>query len=55
MDIHERFLVKTKFRSISESGMRGNVERIEGGLIIKIEEGLFFGNTVMTKIMVYKY
>ncbi|KAJ3305879.1 Solute carrier 26 [Blyttiomyces sp. JEL0837] len=38
--------VKTKFRSISE---HNQVERIEGGLVIRIEEGLFFGNVGQLK------
>ncbi|KAJ3213466.1 Solute carrier 26 [Dinochytrium kinnereticum] len=38
--------VKTKFRSITEAG---KVEPIEGALVIRIEEGLFFGNTGQLK------
>ncbi|KAJ3033463.1 Solute carrier 26, partial [Rhizophlyctis rosea] len=38
--------VKTKFRSVTDSS---SVERIEGALIIRIEEGLFFGNTGQLK------
>ncbi|KAI9199812.1 sulfate transporter family-domain-containing protein [Polychytrium aggregatum] len=34
--------LKSKFRSIHDTR---RIERIEGGLIIRIEEGLFFGNT----------
>lgn len=35
--------VKTKFRSTSDEDGR-RIERIEGGLVIRIEEGMFFGN-----------
>ncbi|KAJ3101434.1 Solute carrier 26 [Phlyctochytrium planicorne] len=38
--------VKTKFRSITESNQ---VQPIEGALVIRIEEGLFFGNTGQLK------
>ncbi|KAI8833909.1 hypothetical protein BC829DRAFT_422437 [Chytridium lagenaria] len=38
--------LKTKFRSITETGQ---VEPIEGCLVIRIEEGLFFGNTGQLK------
>ncbi|KAJ3044275.1 Solute carrier 26 [Rhizophlyctis rosea] len=38
--------VKTKFRSINESN---RVEKIEGALVIRIEEGLFFGNSGQLK------
>ncbi|KAJ3112338.1 Solute carrier 26 [Phlyctochytrium bullatum] len=38
--------VKTKFRSITESSQ---VEPIEGALVIRIEEGLFFGNSGQLK------
>ena len=38
--------VKNKFRSITDSG---SVERIEGALVIRVEEGLFFGNTGQLK------
>ncbi|KAJ1549350.1 Solute carrier 26, partial [Cladochytrium tenue] len=34
--------VKVKFRSISD---KAEVERIEGSLVIRVEEGLYFGNT----------
>ncbi|KAJ3162548.1 Solute carrier 26, partial [Irineochytrium annulatum] len=38
--------VKTKFRSITDSAQ---VQPIEGALVIRIEEGLFFGNTGQLK------
>ncbi|KAJ1567373.1 Solute carrier 26 [Cladochytrium tenue] len=38
--------VKVKFRSISD---KAEVERIEGSLVIRVEEGLFFGNTGQLK------
>ncbi|KAI9366042.1 sulfate transporter family-domain-containing protein [Zopfochytrium polystomum] len=38
--------VKVKFRSITE---KGEIERIEGSLVIRIEEGLFFGNSGQLK------
>ncbi|RKO86857.1 sulfate transporter family-domain-containing protein, partial [Blyttiomyces helicus] len=39
-------VVKTKYRNIHEYG---RVERIEGGLVIQVEEGLFFGNSGQLK------
>ncbi|KAJ1554428.1 Solute carrier 26, partial [Nowakowskiella sp. JEL0078] len=38
--------VKVKFRSLDDSGP---VERIDGSLIIRIEDGLYFGNTGQLK------
>ncbi|KAH6599947.1 hypothetical protein BASA82_000735 [Batrachochytrium salamandrivorans] len=39
--------VKTKFRSVHEQS--GKIERIEGGIVVRIEEGMFFGNVGQLK------
>eukprot|EP00842_Homolaphlyctis_polyrhiza_P000674 jgi/Hompol1/1607/HPOL_005656-RA len=39
--------VKTKFRSVQDQP--GQVERIEGGIVVRIEEGMFFGNVGQLK------
>ncbi|KAL5033923.1 hypothetical protein BDV3_003553 [Batrachochytrium dendrobatidis] len=40
-------IVKTKFRSMHEQS--GKIERIEGGIVVRIEEGMFFGNVGQLK------
>ncbi|KAJ3271060.1 Solute carrier 26 [Terramyces sp. JEL0728] len=40
---------KTKFKNLKEDGTGSHIERIEGGIIVRFEEGLFFGNVGQLK------
>ncbi|KAJ3250693.1 Solute carrier 26 [Boothiomyces macroporosus] len=40
---------KTKFKNLKEEGSGSHIERVEGGIIVRFEEGLFFGNVGQLK------